>query len=220
MMLASYTNSICLESWGKSIYARIMIEIDTCNGFSDNLGMAIRNLKGPEYTKETIRVEYEWEPPRCSFIKVKRKKSSGHGGTNNFNSVSVKPKTQYSLRVNQTTEEVSLKTASSVGKKNVSTSGNSSKKTNMNNTMTSGNDIFSLSNSFEALNVDDQVTMEVESGNKASTSGVQEEENSSTSLVEKIHSEDEIDPSDNKMASFLASKLLRVGYGTNSLLEQ
>ncbi|GKC87385.1 hypothetical protein Tco_1148034 [Tanacetum coccineum] len=57
----------------------------------------------------------------------------------------------------------------------------------MKNTMTSGNDIFSLSNSFEALNVDDPVTMEVESGNKASTSGVQEEENSSTPLVEKIH---------------------------------
>ncbi|GKA33722.1 hypothetical protein Tco_0720151 [Tanacetum coccineum] len=192
MMLDSYTNSMCLESWGRSGYARIVIEIDTCNGFSDNLVMAVPNLKGPEYTKETIRVEYEWEPPRCSTV-------------------------------NQTTEEVSTKTTSSAGKKNVSTSGNSSKKTNMKNTMTSSNDIFSLSNSFKALNVDDLVTMEVESGNKASITGVQEEENSSTPLGDYTGddgSEDEVDPGDNEMESFLASKPLGVRYGTNSLLEQ
>nr|GEV72460.1 hypothetical protein [Tanacetum cinerariifolium] len=28
--------------------------------------MAISNFDGPGYSKETIRVEYEWEPPRCS----------------------------------------------------------------------------------------------------------------------------------------------------------
>ncbi|GJZ18989.1 hypothetical protein Tco_0555579 [Tanacetum coccineum] len=28
MMLESYTNSMCLESWGQSSYARILIEID------------------------------------------------------------------------------------------------------------------------------------------------------------------------------------------------
>ncbi|GKB35670.1 hypothetical protein Tco_0880612 [Tanacetum coccineum] len=35
------------------------------NGF-DNLVMAVPNLEGTGYTKEYIRVEYEWKPPRCS----------------------------------------------------------------------------------------------------------------------------------------------------------
>ncbi|GKF84028.1 hypothetical protein Tco_0248926, partial [Tanacetum coccineum] len=102
------------------------------------------------------------------FIKVEKKKSGG----------------------------VSLKTAPFVGKKHVWTSGNSSKtsgnssKTSGNssktiskaNVSTSSNGTFSLSNSFEALNVDDLVTEEVESGNKVSTSGVQEERQCSTPL--------------------------------------
>ncbi|GKC72706.1 zinc knuckle CX2CX4HX4C containing protein [Tanacetum coccineum] len=33
MMLDSYTNSMCLESWGMSSYARILIEIEACNDF-------------------------------------------------------------------------------------------------------------------------------------------------------------------------------------------
>ncbi|GKF62155.1 zinc knuckle CX2CX4HX4C containing protein [Tanacetum coccineum] len=52
MMLDSFTNSMCLESWGRSSYARILIEIDASNGFSENLVMAVPNLNGPGYTKE------------------------------------------------------------------------------------------------------------------------------------------------------------------------
>nr|GEZ88935.1 hypothetical protein [Tanacetum cinerariifolium] len=58
-------NSMCLESWGRSSYARILIEIDICNGFSGNLVIAV-NLDRPRYTKETIFVEYEWKHPHCS----------------------------------------------------------------------------------------------------------------------------------------------------------
>ncbi|GKA21205.1 hypothetical protein Tco_0701194 [Tanacetum coccineum] len=181
----------------------------------DNLVMAIPNLEEIGYTKETIRVEYEWEPPRCSetpeadyegFIKVKKKKSGGNnGGYKNFKPVSVIPKTLYRPKAKQSTEGASPKTTPSV----------------------------------------------VETGNKASTSGVQEEGQSSTPLVEKINmfvqqllegkcvlvdddgkplekvdysgdhdSEDEVEPIDNEIASFLASKPSGVGYGTNSLLEQ
>ncbi|GJU92444.1 hypothetical protein Tco_1304867 [Tanacetum coccineum] len=55
------------------------------------------------------------------------------------------------------------------------------------NASTSGNGTFSLINSFEALNVDNTVTEEVDSGDKAFMSGVQEEGQSSTPLVEKIN---------------------------------
>ncbi|GJW87988.1 RNA-directed DNA polymerase, eukaryota [Tanacetum coccineum] len=98
------------------------------------------------------------------FIEVKKKKSGANGGTKNFKPVSMKPKPQYRPKVNQAIVDASPKKGSFAG-----------------------NGIFSLSNSFEALNVDDPVTVEVESGNKASTSDVQEEGNSSTPLVEKIH---------------------------------
>nr|GEX44423.1 hypothetical protein [Tanacetum cinerariifolium] len=66
MILDSYTNSMCLEFWGRSSYARILIEINACNDFSDHLVMVVPNLKGNGYTKEIIRIKYEWEPPHCS----------------------------------------------------------------------------------------------------------------------------------------------------------
>ncbi|GJY27378.1 retrovirus-related pol polyprotein from transposon TNT 1-94 [Tanacetum coccineum] len=218
IILDSYTNSMFLEAWGRNSYARILIEIDACNGFSDNLVMVVPNIEGPGYSKETIRVEYEWEPPRCntclifghsvvdcpkalkrvvirvdkgkggsfgadneSFVEVKKKKSGGNKeGTKNFKPVSIKQKTQYHHKVNQSTE-------GNNGKKNVSTSGNSSNMANMTDASTSGNGTFSLSNSFKVLNVDDPANVEVESSNKASTSSVQEEGQSATPLVEKIN---------------------------------
>ncbi|GJY71801.1 hypothetical protein Tco_0475504 [Tanacetum coccineum] len=66
MMLVSCTDSMCLESRGQRSYARILIEIYACNDFSDNLVMIVPNLEGNGYAKETIRIEYEWERPRCS----------------------------------------------------------------------------------------------------------------------------------------------------------
>nr|GEW34958.1 hypothetical protein [Tanacetum cinerariifolium] len=63
MMLDSYMNFMCVESCSRSSYARTLIEVDACNGFSDNLVMDVPNLEGPGYTKETILVENEWEPP-------------------------------------------------------------------------------------------------------------------------------------------------------------
>nr|GEU28619.1 ribonuclease H-like domain-containing protein [Tanacetum cinerariifolium] len=96
------------------------------------------------------------------FTEVKKKKSGGNnGGTKNFKPGSMKLKNQYRHKVNQSIEGVSPKTAPFVG-----------------------NGTFSLSNSFEALNVnDDLVNEEVESGNKASTSSVQKERQ----LVKKIN---------------------------------
>nr|GEX79134.1 hypothetical protein [Tanacetum cinerariifolium] len=172
-------------------YVRILIEIDACNGFINNLIMVVPELKGEGGSSEDDDE---------GFIKLKKKKSGANGGTKNFNPVLMKPKPQYRPK---------------------------------------------------ALNVDDPVTVEVESGHTTSTSGVQEEGISSTRLVEKIHrfeqqpldgecvlvdedgklvkkvdysgdqgSEDEVEPDDNEMASFLALKPSGIGYGNKSLLEQ
>ncbi|GJX85084.1 putative ribonuclease H-like domain-containing protein [Tanacetum coccineum] len=158
MMLDSYTNSMCLESWGKSNYARILIKINASNDFSDNLVMAVSNPEGTGYTKETIRVEYKMakgkggssEADDEGFIEVKKKKLCGNnGGNKNFKLVLVKPKTHYRPKAKQSIEGVSRKMTPSVGKKNVSTLGDGT---------------FSLSNSFEALNVENPVIKEVKMG--------------------------------------------------------
>ncbi|GJT14829.1 hypothetical protein Tco_0873535 [Tanacetum coccineum] len=123
-----------------------------------------------------------------SFIQVKKKKSGGNDAdTKKFKSILVKPNTIYRPKVNQLTEEVSPKTAPSFGKKKVSTTAKSSKKTCKTNTLTSGNGTFSPSNSFEALNVDNPFTEELDSGNNDSIFGVQEEEQSVTLVVENIN---------------------------------
>ncbi|GJZ40424.1 hypothetical protein Tco_0586987 [Tanacetum coccineum] len=168
------------------------------------------------------------------YVKVKRKKSGGNNeGNKNFKPVSVKLEPQYRPKAKQSTDGANQKTTPSVGKKNVSTS---------------GNDSFSL---FEALNVENSVSEEVETGNKGFISGVEEEGQNFTPLVEKINmfeiqmldrecvlvdddnepqkkvnhsgdqdSKDETEFVNNEMTSYLASKPSRVRCGTKSLLEQ
>ncbi|GJY74855.1 zinc knuckle CX2CX4HX4C containing protein [Tanacetum coccineum] len=164
----------------------------------DSEVMAVHNLEGLGYLKEIICVEYEWEPPYCSTClifghsvfncpkslkRVVNKVDKGNGGSSKADDecfVLVKQKTHYRPKVNQSTEGTN-------GKKNVSTSGNSLKRASMPNVLTSGNGTFSLSNSFKVLNVNDLANVEVELGNKASTSSVKGEGQSATPLVEKIN---------------------------------
>nr|GEV89130.1 hypothetical protein [Tanacetum cinerariifolium] len=106
------------------------------------------------------------------FIEVIKKKSCGNKGGKKLQTSLGETKTHYHSKVNQSTEGASLKKTHSVGKKDV---------------LTLSNGTFSLSKSFEALNVVNLVIEQVEIGNKASTSGVQEEGKRSTPLVEKIN---------------------------------
>ncbi|GKF87269.1 hypothetical protein Tco_0258146, partial [Tanacetum coccineum] len=87
-----------------------------------------------------------------------------------------------------------------------------------------GNDTFSFSNLFEALNVENSVGGEVETGNKASMECVLvDDDGKPLKNVDKLgdrDSEDETEYVDNEMTSYLASKPSGVGYDTKSLLEQ
>ncbi|GKA58828.1 zinc knuckle CX2CX4HX4C containing protein [Tanacetum coccineum] len=69
IMLDSYTSSMCMESWGHGSFARALIELDAICGLKDRL-VVIPKLEGSGYTMETIRVEYEWKPPRCDECKI------------------------------------------------------------------------------------------------------------------------------------------------------
>ncbi|GJW52162.1 RNA-directed DNA polymerase, eukaryota, reverse transcriptase zinc-binding domain protein [Tanacetum coccineum] len=141
MRLDTYTNSMRLESWGRSSYARLLIEINACNDFSDYLVMVVPNLEGNGYTKETIRIQYEWKP--------------------------------------------------------------------------------SLYNSFEALNVGNPIIEEVATGSKATTSVDDDGKPlENVDYPDNLGSDNEVEPIKNEMESFLASKLMGVGYGPKILLEQ
>nr|GEZ79519.1 hypothetical protein [Tanacetum cinerariifolium] len=70
LMLDSYTSDMCIQSWGRSSYTRIMIELQAIMKLKDNIVVAM-----PKITKEghytcNVYVEYEWKPPRFSFCKV------------------------------------------------------------------------------------------------------------------------------------------------------
>nr|GEW04137.1 hypothetical protein [Tanacetum cinerariifolium] len=61
---------MCKELWGRSSFARCLIEINSEAGFMESITIGIPDLEGPSYTKKTIRVNYEWKPPRCSTCNV------------------------------------------------------------------------------------------------------------------------------------------------------
>ncbi|GJV37237.1 exocyst complex component SEC6 [Tanacetum coccineum] len=188
MMLDSYTNSMCLKSWGRSSYARVLIKINACNDFSDNLVMAVPN------------------PAPRRVVNSMEKGKGQSSGADDEGFIEVKKE---AIWWDFQTGFYEAKNPLSPYSKAGGTS-NSPKTTSKTYVSTSGNGTFSLSNSFDALNVDDLGIEEVESGNKASTSGVQKEGQRSTPLG----SEDEIESVDNEMASHLASKPSGVGYGT------
>ncbi|GJW43655.1 ribonuclease H-like domain-containing protein [Tanacetum coccineum] len=82
--------------WGANSYARILIEINACNDFSDNLVMAILNLEGIAAPKQVLNSMDKGNRKTSGadddgFIEVKRKKSNvNNGGSKNFKPVSGK----------------------------------------------------------------------------------------------------------------------------------
>ncbi|GJR00249.1 zinc knuckle CX2CX4HX4C containing protein [Tanacetum coccineum] len=70
VMLDSYTSYMCNESWGRSSFARCLIEVNLEADLVDVVTIGIPSLSGDGFTKETIRVEYEWRPPRCDICKI------------------------------------------------------------------------------------------------------------------------------------------------------
>ncbi|GJS45412.1 zinc knuckle CX2CX4HX4C containing protein [Tanacetum coccineum] len=70
VMLDSYTSSMCNDSWGRSSFARCLIEVNSEADLVDVVTIGIPSLTGDDFIKETIRVEYEWRPPRCDVCKI------------------------------------------------------------------------------------------------------------------------------------------------------
>ena len=60
MLLNSYTNTMCEESWGRNSYARVLIKLNEDNVLKDRLVVVVPLLDKPRYTCFSILVEYEW----------------------------------------------------------------------------------------------------------------------------------------------------------------
>ncbi|XP_022015014.1 uncharacterized protein LOC110914533 [Helianthus annuus] len=69
-MLDTYTSSMCTDNWGRSSYARALVEISAENGFKEELVIAVPELEGEGFSKMILSVEYEWSPLRCAHCKV------------------------------------------------------------------------------------------------------------------------------------------------------
>ncbi|XP_021992853.1 uncharacterized protein LOC110889597 [Helianthus annuus] len=69
-MLDTYTSSMCIDNWGRSSYARALVEISAENGFKEEIVMAVPELEGEGFSKVVLSVEYEWSPLRCAHCKV------------------------------------------------------------------------------------------------------------------------------------------------------
>ncbi|GJU19793.1 hypothetical protein Tco_0766858 [Tanacetum coccineum] len=70
IMLDSYTTSMCIESWGRSSFARCLIEINAEDALKESLTMGVPLIQGTRFTIETITIEYERKPPRCDLCKI------------------------------------------------------------------------------------------------------------------------------------------------------
>ncbi|GJZ07411.1 zinc knuckle CX2CX4HX4C containing protein [Tanacetum coccineum] len=69
IMLDSYTSSMCIESWGRSGFARCLIEINAEDVLQDSLNIGIP-CEGDGFSIETVSIEYEWKPPRYDLCKI------------------------------------------------------------------------------------------------------------------------------------------------------
>ncbi|GJS65353.1 zinc knuckle CX2CX4HX4C containing protein [Tanacetum coccineum] len=69
IMLDAHTADMCVNSWGWCSYARALIEVDAEKALADSIVVAVP-IKGEKgHSLETISIEYEWKPPRCSKCK-------------------------------------------------------------------------------------------------------------------------------------------------------
>nr|GEU57257.1 hypothetical protein [Tanacetum cinerariifolium] len=72
LMLDSYTSDMCMQSWGRLSYARVMIQLQADVELKHNIVVAMLKIIREGHYICKVRVEYEWKPPRCASCKVFR----------------------------------------------------------------------------------------------------------------------------------------------------
>ncbi|GJZ32137.1 retrotransposon protein, putative, ty1-copia subclass [Tanacetum coccineum] len=229
LMLDSYTSDMCLQSWGRSCYVRVMIELYADVELKDTIVVATPKIVGEGLYTCTIRVEYEWKPLRCACFKVfghiheEYPKNIGSGEAKNLKKPSQTPRgVLVGLKVGfKPTKEY----RSVLKKPTANTSGNKKKGVEptkevsnlnpfdvlnsvVNDVDTSTTPIVDKIGKLKKLIIDGKVTLMDDDGKPLKK----------VDYLSDHDSEDEVESVDNDMARFMASE--RVGFGTKSLLEQ
>nr|GEW44117.1 hypothetical protein [Tanacetum cinerariifolium] len=70
IMLDSFTSRCVLSRGGQSSFARCLIEIKVDEPLQDSVTMGIPLPNGEGFIKGTVRIKYEWKPPRCEQCKI------------------------------------------------------------------------------------------------------------------------------------------------------
>nr|GEY88510.1 hypothetical protein [Tanacetum cinerariifolium] len=70
IMLDPYTTDMCLHSWGRSSYARAMIELRDDVELKDTIVVAMPKINEKGLYTCNVRVEYEWKSSRCACCKI------------------------------------------------------------------------------------------------------------------------------------------------------
>ncbi|GJV99283.1 zinc knuckle CX2CX4HX4C containing protein [Tanacetum coccineum] len=155
VMIDSYTSSICNDSWGRSSFAWCLIEVNSEADLVKAVTIGIPSLIEEDFTKETIRVEYEWRPPRCDECKI-----IGHVHDQCPKKVVSPPIVATPNVVNTSivvTHTVENDGFQAVGKKKKKKGNASISSSLLKNKVTSSHqDNITSSNSFSALNVEDE----------------------------------------------------------------
>ncbi|GJT42581.1 hypothetical protein Tco_0951296 [Tanacetum coccineum] len=223
LMLDSYTSDKCIQSWGRSSYARALIEVRADVELKDNIAVAMPKLVGEGFYTCNVRVEYEWKTPRCTCCKwevqptkqvyrqVSKKKNVS---TNGNKKKDVGPTNEVSKTnsfdvLNSVENDVDLGTnggTSNLTNKKANSSGSSL--WNAESSSTSTTPIVEKIDKMKRLIIDGTATLVDDEGiplTKVDSSGDHD-------------NDDEVASVDNDMANFFVSK--DVSYGTNSLFEQ
>nr|GEX80561.1 hypothetical protein [Tanacetum cinerariifolium] len=192
VIMSSVLNSITKEGCGAHM---VWLSLDSVHVINDKMK---NSLIGKRLAFSVVECTSGADDE--GFVEVKKTKSCGNnGGNKNFKLVSVNLKPQCRPKEKQSTKGANQKTTPSVGKKNDSTSRNGT---------------FYISNLFEALNVENSVSEDVETGLEEECVLV-DDDGKPLKNVDNLddHSEDKIESVDNEMTSYLASKPSGVGYG-------
>nr|GEZ99028.1 hypothetical protein [Tanacetum cinerariifolium] len=228
LMLDSYTANMCMQSWGRSRYARAMIELKADVELKDNTVAAMPKIIEEGYYTCNIRVEYEWKPHSYTCCKVfghvlkERLNNIDVGGTNSLKKTSQTPKgisigQKMGFKPKQVFQPVSKKSTDNTcgKKKNNSESTKEISKSNHFEVLTSVDNDVDLGTNEGISNSADKGTGKLmfvdDEGNPLVSTGIVD----SDSEVKVL-----FDETANLRLSTSDKGRSDKGYGTNTLLEQ
>nr|GEV35360.1 hypothetical protein [Tanacetum cinerariifolium] len=200
LMLDSYTSDMCIQSWGRSSYARALIEIRADVELKDNIVVAMPKLVGDGFYTCNVRVE--------QVSKKNNVNTSGNKKNDVEPTIEVSNSNPFDV-LNSVENDVDLGTnggTSNLASRKANCSGSSF--SNVESSGTSTTLIAKKIDKMDLIIIDGKVTLVDDEGKPLTR----------VAFFGDHDCADEVASVDYDMENFLASK--KVGYDANSLLEQ